>query len=81
MRKIFKSFGVAAAFLGLALVACVGTLAIYFSNLPAALRPIAGGGFALVAMSLILAGSGGENAGAGAPSWARSQWSSLPGGC
>ena len=56
MRKIFKSFGVAVAFLGLALVACVGTLAIYFSNLPAALRPIAGGGFALVAMSLILAG-------------------------
>ena len=56
MPNVAKIFGVAAVILGLVLAACVGSLAIYFSNLPAALRPIAGGSFALVAMSLILCG-------------------------
>jgi hypothetical protein len=48
--------GVTVAFLGLAIIACLGTLAIYFSNLPAVLRPIAAGIFALVAAGLILSG-------------------------
>ena len=56
MDSTVKIFGVALAFLCLVIVACVGTLAIYFSNLPAALRSIASGGFALVAMSLIFSG-------------------------
>jgi hypothetical protein len=56
MANIVRSFGVAVAFLGLALVACVATLAIYFSNLPAALRPIAAGLFALMSAGLILSG-------------------------
>lgn len=51
-----KIFCLSVVFLGLALLACVGTLAIYFSSLPAALRPIASGGFALLAVVLILAG-------------------------
>jgi len=46
----------AVVFLCLVLIACVGTLAIYFSNLPAVLRPIAAGIFALVAAGLILSG-------------------------
>lgn len=56
MRKPFKILGLAVAALGLVIVACLGTLAIYFSNLPTALRPLAAGGFALVATILILLG-------------------------
>jgi len=56
MENIVRSFGVAVAFLGLVIVACLGTLAIYFSNLPAALRPIAAGIFALMSAGLILSG-------------------------
>ena len=56
MRSIVRIFSVAFAFLCLVITACVGTLAIYFSNLPASLRPIAGGCFALVAMILIFSG-------------------------
>jgi len=56
MENIVRSFGVAVAFLGLVIVACLGTLAIYFSNVPAALRPIAAGIFALMSAGLILSG-------------------------
>jgi hypothetical protein len=56
MRNVVKVLGVTVAFLGLAIIACLGTLAIYFSNLPAVLRPIAAGIFALVAAGLILSG-------------------------
>ena len=56
MANIVRSFGVAVAFLGLVIVACWGTLAIYFSNLPATLRPIAAGLFALVSAGLIFSG-------------------------
>jgi len=56
MANIIRIFGLAAAFLCLAVMACLGTLAIYYSSLPAALLPIASGSFALVAMILILAG-------------------------
>ncbi|RNC68263.1 MAG: DUF4105 domain-containing protein [Desulfuromonadales bacterium] len=54
--NILRSFGLAAAFICLVIIAFWGTLAIYFSNLPSALRPIASGIFALVAVSLILSG-------------------------
>lgn len=53
---MFRIFGLTVAFLGLVIVACVGTLAIYFSNVPAALRPIAAGIFALMSTGLILSG-------------------------
>lgn len=56
MMNMIRFFGLAAAFFCLVLIACLGTVAIYFSNLPAALLPIASGGFALVAVVLILAG-------------------------
>lgn len=56
MMNIIRIFGLAAVFLCLVLIACLGTLAIYFSNLPSTLLPIASGGFALVAVILILAG-------------------------
>jgi hypothetical protein len=56
MGNIIRVFGLAVAFLCLVIVALLGTLAIYYSSLPSALRPIAAGSFALVAMSLILSG-------------------------
>jgi hypothetical protein len=56
MGKIIRFFVLAAVLLCLVILACLGTLAIYFSNLPAALLPVASGGFALVAVVLILAG-------------------------
>ncbi len=58
MRNMIRFFGLVVGFVCLVLIACLGTLAIYFSNLPAALLPIASGGFALVAVVLILAGLG-----------------------
>lgn len=56
MGTMIRIFGLAAAFLCLVVMACLGTLAIYFSSLPGALLPIASGGFALVALILIPAG-------------------------
>lgn len=56
MKSIVRIFALTVAFICLVIVACLGSLAIFYSNLPSALRPIAGGGFALVAMILILAG-------------------------
>ncbi|MDX2480817.1 MAG: DUF4105 domain-containing protein [Desulfuromusa sp.] len=56
MGRIVRIFSVGLAFLCLVITACVGTLAIYFSNLPASLRLVAGGCFALVAMILIFSG-------------------------
>lgn len=54
--NIERIFGLAVIFLCLAIIAGVGTLAIYYSNLPAALRPIASGGFALLAIVFIFSG-------------------------
>lgn len=54
--SIPKIFGLAVAFICLAIVALLGTLAIYYSNLPAVLRPVTAGIFALLAGSLILSG-------------------------
>lgn len=54
--SILKIFGLAVAFICLAIVALLGTLAIYYSNLPAVLRPVTAGIFALLAVSLILSG-------------------------
>ncbi|MCB2147087.1 MAG: DUF4105 domain-containing protein [Deltaproteobacteria bacterium] len=56
MGTMIRIFGLAAALLCLVVMACLGTLAIYFSSLPSALLPIASGGFALVALILIPAG-------------------------
>lgn len=56
MAKIVRTLGLAAACFALVVMACLGTLAIYFSPLPDALRAIAGGFFALAALALILSG-------------------------
>jgi hypothetical protein len=56
MVRTVRILGVVVALLGLLIVACLGTLAIYFSSLPTVLRPIAGGSFALVATVLIFTG-------------------------
>jgi len=56
MGNIVRIFALTVAFICLVIVACVGSLAIFYSNLSSALRPIAGGGFALVAMILIFSG-------------------------
>ncbi len=56
MGRMIRAIGRVAAFLGLAALACLGTLAIYYSNLPPALRPAGSGLFALVAAGLVLAG-------------------------
>lgn len=56
MKATIKILGLAAAFLCLVVMACLGTLALYFSSLPAPLLPIASGIFALVALTLILFG-------------------------
>lgn len=56
METMIRIFGLSSAFLCLVLMAGLGTLAIYFSNLPSAVLPIASGCFALVALILILAG-------------------------
>ena len=44
MGSIVKIFALTVAFICLVIVACLGSLAIFYSNLPSALRPIAGGG-------------------------------------
>jgi hypothetical protein len=44
------------AIICLVIVACLGSLAIFYSNLPSAVRPIALGSFALMAMILIFSG-------------------------
>lgn len=56
MGRIIRAIGRAAAFLGLAALACLGTLAIFYSSLPPAVRPAGSGLFALVAAGLVLAG-------------------------
>lgn len=56
MRSIVRIFTLSVAFICLVITACVGSLAIFYSNMPSAFRPIAGGGFALVAMILIFSG-------------------------
>jgi hypothetical protein len=56
MTRMLKKISLVVALLGLGLLACLGTLAIYFAPLPDALRPIAGGLFGLVALVLLLAG-------------------------
>lgn len=56
MGRMIRTIGIMAAFLGLAVLACLGTLAIYYSNLPSALRPVGSGLFALASASLVLAG-------------------------
>lgn len=56
MTMIIRHIGLALAFLGLVVLACLGTLVIYFSPLPDAYRAIAGGLFALVALVLVCAG-------------------------
>ena len=56
MKSFVRIIALTVAFICLVIAACFGSLAIFYSNLPSALRPIAGGGFALVAMILILAG-------------------------
>jgi len=56
MRNIAGMAGVAGIFLFLATVTGLATLAIYYSNLPAGLRPITAGVFAIVSMGLIVSG-------------------------
>ena len=56
MKSIVRIFALTVAFICLVIVACLGSLAIFYSNLPSALRPIAGGSFALVSMILIFSG-------------------------
>jgi len=56
MKSIVSTFALTMVFICLVITACLGALAIFYSNLPSALRPIAGGGFALVAMILIFSG-------------------------
>jgi len=53
---MIRIFGLAVAFLCLVVVAGVVTLAIYYSNLPAALRPISSGSFGVLAIALLFAG-------------------------
>ena len=53
---MLRIFGLTVAFFCLVFVACLGTLAIYFSNLLPALRMLASGNFALAAVSLIVYG-------------------------
>jgi len=56
MGSFFRIFALAVAFICLVIAACLGSVAIFYSNLPSALRPIAAGVFALVAMILIFSG-------------------------
>jgi len=56
MINMIRFFGLVVGFVCLVLIASLGTLAIYFSNLPATLLPVASGSFALLALILILAG-------------------------
>lgn len=56
MGKSIRIFGLTMAFVALVLIACMGTLAIYFSPLPDSLRMMAAGLFALAALVLILSG-------------------------
>src|SRR5512138_37680 len=56
MGKILRIFGMAVGFAGLVILACLGTLAIYYSNLPVVLRPVFSGIFALVAGYLLFSG-------------------------
>ena len=56
MSKLFKILGFAVVTLSLGIMACLGTLAIYFAPLPDALRTTAAALFALAALTLILSG-------------------------
>ena len=56
MMNMIRFFGLVVGFVCLVLIACLGTLAIYFSNLPVTLLPFASGSFALVAAILIFTG-------------------------
>jgi hypothetical protein len=56
MANIIRIIGLAAALLCLGLIACLGTLVIFYSGLPSAMLPFASGGFALVALILIITG-------------------------
>jgi len=56
MVKILRIIGTAVAFAGLVILACLGTLAIYYSNLPAFLRPVCSGVFLLLAGWLVFSG-------------------------
>jgi hypothetical protein len=56
MRKLFRIFALTVSIICLVILACLGTLAIYYSNLSPALRPIAAGIFALVAVTFIFSG-------------------------
>jgi hypothetical protein len=56
MTMIIRPVGLVLAFLVLMLLACLGTLAIYFSPLPGVLPAIASGLFALTALVLVCAG-------------------------
>lgn len=42
MRSIVRIFTLTVAFICLVIAACVGCLAIFYSNVPSAFRPIAG---------------------------------------
>ena len=54
--KVFRAFRTVLAALFLVVLAIVATLAIYYSNLPAFLRPPAAGIFALIAVVMIARG-------------------------
>ncbi|MEJ2470891.1 MAG: DUF4105 domain-containing protein [Desulfuromonadales bacterium] len=56
MKNSVKIFAVILAFLGLIVLVCLGTIGIYFSNLPTVLRPVAAAVYALVATTLAFAG-------------------------
>ena len=56
MGSIVRILALTVAIICLVIVACLGSLAIFYSNLPSAVRPIALGSFALMAMILIFSG-------------------------
>jgi len=56
MGKILRVLGTATGFTGLVILACLGALAIYYSNLPAILRPVFSGIFLLLAGWLLFSG-------------------------
>lgn len=56
LGSVLRTIFLTVACIFLAIAAIVGSLAIFYSTLPSVLRPIAAGGFALVAMILILSG-------------------------
>jgi hypothetical protein len=56
LGSVLRTIFLTVACIFLAIAAIVGSLAIFYSTLPSVLRPIAAGGFVLVAMILILLG-------------------------